>query len=166
MTKMSSPIRKANSTMTRKSDLKWSEKESDNIDDVCNFLSSNLKRKADGKCGSPTSSKDSHSDRDSDYDDSNSELQGNPSRTYVCRREMTVSGIFILMYQNNALLFNAKKSKQLLLSSFRQMKATKARLRRSTEEIEPPSRPFNSTNLSAPSKNPTTPMFTRERNLR
>lgn len=85
--------------MTRKSDLKWSEKESDNIDDVCNFLSSNLKRKADGKCGSPTSSKDSHSDRDSDYDDSNSELQdesneGSPKKKH--RRNRTTFTTFQL----------------------------------------------------------------------
>lgn len=79
MTRMSLPVRK--DSTPRKDDLKFRERDGENSDDASHFLNSNLKRKAEGKCGSPTSSKESHSDRDSDYEDSNSEHQGRSSRT-------------------------------------------------------------------------------------
>lgn len=72
MTKMSSPIK--NDSTPRKNEMKSNDRDSENDNDD-HFLSAVLKRK-DGKCNSPTSSKESHSDRDSDLEDSNSEFQG------------------------------------------------------------------------------------------
>lgn len=104
MTKMDSPVRQ--DSTPREDDLISKERESKNADDACLLISSSLKRKADGKCGSPTSSKDSHSDRDSDYEDSNSENPGmffcNSKCLSVAR--MLVCGILILTCQNNLLL--------------------------------------------------------------
>lgn len=72
MTKMSCPIK--NDSTPRKNEMKSNDRDSENDNDD-HFLSAVLKRK-DGKCNSPTSSKESHSDRDSDLEDSNSEFQG------------------------------------------------------------------------------------------
>jgi len=55
-----------------KTDMTCHERDSE-VDD--HLLSAVLQRK-DGKCNSPTSSKESHSDRESDLEDSNSEFQG------------------------------------------------------------------------------------------
>ncbi|KAL9986407.1 hypothetical protein ACROYT_G000550 [Oculina patagonica] len=67
---MSCPIKKDSSP--RKNDLKCNERDQSEADD--HFLGAILQRK-DGKCNSPTSSKESHSDRESDLEDSNSEFQ-------------------------------------------------------------------------------------------
>ena len=62
---------------TRKADLVDEFKDLEDTGDSCRHFSSSRKRKRDeANCGSPTSSKDSHSDRDSDYDDSNGEHAG------------------------------------------------------------------------------------------
>lgn len=55
-----------------KTEMACNERDSE-VDD--HLLSAVLQRK-DGKCNSPASSKESHSDRESDLDDSNSEFQG------------------------------------------------------------------------------------------
>lgn len=60
-------------------DMKCSERDSEADD---HLLSAILLRK-DGKCNSPTSSKESHSDRESDLEDLNSEFQGRLSHSYV-----------------------------------------------------------------------------------
>lgn len=84
MTRMSSTV--TSDSASPKNDLMPSERHSENaVDDVCHFIGSTMKRKAEGKCGSPTSSKDSHSDRDSDYEDSNSEHHG----MYVVQMSIT-----------------------------------------------------------------------------
>ena len=72
--------------MTRMTSSDNSKRTTDLVDDLkgledtgdsCRHFSSSRKRKRDeANCGSPTSSKDSHSDRDSDYDDSNGEHAG------------------------------------------------------------------------------------------
>ena len=58
-----------------KTNMACNERDSE-VDD--HLLNAVLQRK-DGNCNSPTSSKESHSDRESDLDDSNSEFQGKPS---------------------------------------------------------------------------------------
>lgn len=70
MTKMSCHI-KSDST-PQKNDIHNTNRDGEN-DNKDHFLSEILKRK-DGKCNSPTSSKESHSDRDSDLEESNSEF--------------------------------------------------------------------------------------------
>ena len=62
-----------------KTDMACSERDSE-VDD--HLLSAVLQRK-DGKCNSPVSSKESHSDRESDLGDSNSEFQGRLSLSDV-----------------------------------------------------------------------------------
>lgn len=58
----------------QKNDIHNTNRDGEN-DNKDHFLSEILKRK-DGKCNSPTSSKESHSDRDSDLEESNSEFHG------------------------------------------------------------------------------------------
>ena len=62
-----------------KTDMACSERDSE-VDD--HLLSTVLQRK-DGKCNSPASSKESHSDRESDLEDSNCEFQGRLSLSDV-----------------------------------------------------------------------------------
>lgn len=69
MTKMSCPMKK--DSAPGKTEMACNERDSE-VDD--HLLSAVLQRK-DGKCNSPASSKESHSDRESDLDDSNSEFQ-------------------------------------------------------------------------------------------
>lgn len=70
MTKMSCHIK--SDSMPQKNDIHNINRDGEN-DNKDHFLSEIFKRK-DGKCNSPTSSKESHSDRDSDLEDSNSEF--------------------------------------------------------------------------------------------
>lgn len=77
MTKMSCPTKK--DSAPGKTDMACHETGSEADD---HLLGAVLQRK-DGKCNSPTSSKESHSDRESDLEDSNSELQGRQSLSYV-----------------------------------------------------------------------------------
>lgn len=85
---------------TRKADLVDEFKDLEDTGDSCRHFSSSRKRKRDeAKCGSPTSSKDSHSDRDSDYDDSNGEHadeNGEGSATKKHRRNRTTFTTFQL----------------------------------------------------------------------
>lgn len=77
MTKMSCPVKK--DSAPGKTDMACNERDSEVDDHLVNAV---LQRK-DGKCNSPTSSKESHSDRDSDLEDSNSEFQGRLSLSDV-----------------------------------------------------------------------------------
>lgn len=155
MTKMSCPIKKDSSP--RKNDLKCSERDHSEADD--HFLGAILQRK-DGKCNSPTSSKESHSDRESDLEDSNSEFQGRLSLSYVNLRWVfrLLSGWVKTIY------FHLQKLNKNLFYS-RQTNSAKVHQRRSTEGIAQLSRHFSFMNLNVRSKNPTTLTCTHGKNL-
>lgn len=157
MTKMSCPIKK--DSLPRKSDLKCSERDHDDNDD--HFLSAILQRK-DGKCNSPTSSKESHSDRESDLEDSNSEFHGRLSHSYV----NLISLFRVVMWSGCAktLYFDLRKLNKNSFY-FWQTNSAKVHQRRNTGGIARPSRHFNFTNLNVRSRNPTTLTCTHGKNL-